>query len=46
MSSAITEKWTSDPVQIAGAFGHMTSVDALKRFLKAPMLSYLEEWSH
>jgi len=45
-SSAISEKWISEPIQIAGAFGHMTSADALKCLLKAPMLSDLEEWSH
>ena len=46
LSSAITEKWTYEPVQIDGACGLMTSVDSLMHFIKEPMLSYLEEWSH
>ncbi|KAH9288605.1 hypothetical protein KI387_032722, partial [Taxus chinensis] len=39
-------KWASESLKAAGTLGHMTSVDALKCLLKAPMLSDLEGWSH
>ena len=46
LSSVIVEKWTSELLQIGGAFGHMNSAYALKCFLKSLMLLDLEEWSH
>ncbi|XP_057847024.2 protein NO VEIN isoform X2 [Cryptomeria japonica] len=36
----------SEFLPIAGALGHMSSDDAIKCLLKAPMLSDLGEWSH
>eukprot|EP01018_Ginkgo_biloba_P025050 Gb_08163 [translate_table: standard] len=40
------QKWMFECRQNAGSFGHMTSVDAVRCLLKAPMLSDLDEWSH